>query len=161
MWSRVISVSEDTDQDLGSFSIEEDMSVMASIPRPPRARRAEEWAPLFLPTDYAKAHPDINLQHYRIGDKRLKTLGEEISKHRQRLREMALTHDKNFASDQEKDLHEVSSLARRIRRGDYNAGAVRKQQLKPDFAEPIPDASRRRMKKRAPLTISDKISIVN
>jgi hypothetical protein len=157
----VISISEDADSDLGSYSIEEDMQVMASIPRPPRARRAEEWAPLFLPTDYAKAHPDISLQDYRLGEKRLKTLGEEISKHRHRLREMALTHDKNFASDQEKDLHEVSSLARRIRRGEYNAGALRKQQLRPDFVEPIPDGSRRRMKKRAPLTLQDKISIVH
>jgi len=74
---------------------------------------------------------------------------------------MALTHDKNFASDQEKDVHEVSSLAKRIRRGEYNAGALRKQQLKPDFVEPIPDGSRRRMKKRAPLTIGEKISIVH
>ena len=82
MWSRVISVSDDTDADLSGHQIEEDMKVMASIPRPPRSRRAEEWAPLFLPTDYAKTHPDISLQHYRIGEKRLTTLGEEISKHR-------------------------------------------------------------------------------
>ena len=82
MWSRVILVSHDADSDLGSFPIEEDTATMATIPRPPRPRRAEEWAPLFLPTDYAKAHPDISLQDYRLGEKRLKTLGEEISKHR-------------------------------------------------------------------------------
>ena len=122
----MILVSEDADADLGSFCIQEDMAAMSSIPRPPRARRAEDWKPLFLPTFYSKEHQDICLEQYRLGEKRLKTLGEEISKHRQRMRELALSHDKNFASDQEKDLHEVSCLARRIRRGDYNDGAQRK-----------------------------------
>ena len=74
---------------------------------------------------------------------------------------MALTHDKNFASDQEKDLHEVSSLARRIHRGDFNAGRLRKEQLRPDFKEPVPTGARRRMKKRPPLTTGDKLSIAH
>ena len=50
--------------------------------------------------------------------------------------------DKAMAAEQDKDLHEVSSLARRIRRGDYNAGAQRKMQLRPDFSENIPDGAR-------------------
>ena len=66
-----------------------------------------------------------------------------------------------LALEQEKDLHEISCLARRIRRGDYNDGALRKQQLKPDFREPTPPGSRRRMKKRQPLKSHEKISIVH
>ena len=110
-WSRVISVSEDADADLGAFSIEEDMAEMSAIPRPPQARRGGEWQPLYLPTDYSKAHPDISLEHYRLGDRRMKTLGEEITKHRKRMRECALAHDKALAHDHGKDLHEVSCLA--------------------------------------------------
>ena len=147
MWSRVISVSEDNDEDIEIHPIEGDMAAMTALPRPPRARRAEDWKPLFLPTFYSKEHPDICLEQYRLGEKRLKTLGEEISKHRKRLREIAIAHDKTLALEQEKDLHEISCLARRIRRGDYNDGALRKQQLKPDFKEPTPAGSRRRMKK--------------
>ena len=48
-----------------------------------------------------------------------------------------------------------------MRRGDYNDGAQRKQLLKPDFAEPVPDGARRRMKKRRPLTTHDRVSIVH
>ena len=50
MWSRVISVSDDADVDLGAFSIEEDMRVMADLPKPPPARRGGEWMPLYLPS---------------------------------------------------------------------------------------------------------------
>ena len=84
---------------------------MSALPRPPRARRAEDWNPLFLPTEYAKAHPDIGLESYRLGDKRLKTLGEEISKHRKRLREKALGYDKSQAMELDRDVHDVSALA--------------------------------------------------
>ena len=93
-WSRVISLSEDADSDIGIFSIEEDTATMAEIPRPPHPRRGGEWAPLFLPTAYSKAHPDISLEQYRLGERRLRILGEEISKHRKRLRDQALAYDK-------------------------------------------------------------------
>ena len=106
--------------------LEEDMAEMSSLPRQPRPRRAEEWAPLFLPTLYAKDHQDINLEDYRLRERRLRTLGEEISKYRKMLRESALAKDKEASLGQQEDLHQVSRLARRIRRGDYSDGAQRK-----------------------------------
>ena len=51
---------------------------------------------------------------------------------------MALVHDKALAHGQERDLHEVSRLAQRVRRGDYNGGALRKEQLKPTSGSPCP-----------------------
>ena len=61
------------------------------------------------------------------------TLGEEITKHHKRLREKALAYDKSQAIDLERDVHDISALARRIRRGDYNDGALRKWQFRPDY----------------------------
>ena len=111
MWSRVISVSEDQDQDIGTYAIKEDYSAMTAMPRPPPPRRAGEWAPIFLPTEYAKAHNDITLEHYQLGERRLRTLGEEISKLRKRVREQALALDKAQAIEQEEDIHQISRLA--------------------------------------------------
>lgn len=71
----MISIEEDQDEDIGSYPIEEDYAAMTAMPRPPPPRRAGEWAPIFLPTEYAKAHNDITLEHYQLGEKRLKTLG--------------------------------------------------------------------------------------
>ena len=115
---------------------------------------------MFLPTAYAKEHLDITMDLYRLGEKRLKTLGIEVSKLREKLREAAMKRDKDVAFEQGKDIHEVSTLAKRIRRGEYNDGAIQKQLLKPDFNERIPMGQRRRSRKRGPLSINDRVDIV-
>jgi hypothetical protein len=79
MWSRVISIADDEDGDIGVYSIVEDIQILASQPREPLPRRGAEWAPLFLPTTYAREHTDMTLEHYRLGERRLKTLGIEVS----------------------------------------------------------------------------------
>jgi hypothetical protein len=61
----------------------------------------------------------MTFEHYSLGEKRLKSMGIEVSKLREKLREQALSLDKSEALDQGQDVHEVSRLAQRIRRGDY------------------------------------------
>ena len=64
------------------------------------------------------------------------------------------------ALDHGEEIHEVSRLAQRIRRGEYNDGAAKKELLKPDFSEPVPVGRRKRSRKRGPLSIGNKIDIV-
>lgn len=104
-------VSEDQDSEIGVYSIEEDYAAMIALPRPPPPRRAGEWAPIFLPTEYAKMHNDITLEHYQLGERRLKTMGQEVSKLRENLRKHALALDKAQAIEQGEDLEEISRLA--------------------------------------------------
>ena len=101
------------------------------------------------------------MEQYKLGEKRLKSLGIEVSKLREKLRELALHHDKGVAFVEGKDIHDVSRLAMRIRRGEYNDGAQRKKLLRPDFTDDVPIGSRRKSKKRGPLSINDKIGIVH
>jgi len=56
------------------------------------------------------------MEQYKLGEKRLKSLGIEVSKLREKLRELALHHDKGVAFVEGKDIHDVSRLAMRIRR---------------------------------------------
>jgi hypothetical protein len=58
-------------------------------PRPQRSS-AEPWAALFLPKQYAKEHTGLTLKDYQLDEKRLRTLGVEVSKIRKALREKAL-----------------------------------------------------------------------
>ena len=88
-------------------------------------------------------------------------MGVEVSKARERLRDAALQCDKSYAFLQGKDIHDVSSLAKRMRRGEYRDGATKKQLLKPDFDERVAIGERRLSRKRKPLSINDKIDIVH
>ena len=90
MWSRVISISEDGDEDIGVYNIEYDLVEMANKPKPPPPRRDAEWEPIYQPTSYSKSHPDISMETYAIGEKRLRTLGIEVSKLREDQRKLAL-----------------------------------------------------------------------
>ena len=73
------------------------MSLLQNQRKPAPQRRDIEWQPLFLPTAYAKEHLDITMDLYRLGEKRLKTLGIEVSKLREKLREAAMKRDKDVA----------------------------------------------------------------
>jgi hypothetical protein len=53
MWSRVISISEDEDEDIGVFNIEYDLLELLNKPKPPPPRRDAEWAPIYQPTSYS------------------------------------------------------------------------------------------------------------
>jgi hypothetical protein len=99
MWSRVISISEDTDEDIGIFNIEYDLLELLTKPKPPPPRRDAEWAPIYQPTSYSKSHPDISMVAYTIGEKRLRSLGIEVSKLREELRKLALQQAKREAQD--------------------------------------------------------------
>ena len=114
MWSRVISITEDGDEELGTYNIEFDMRELLNLSRPLPQRRGAQWAPIFQPTTYARDHPDLSLEAYGIGEKRLRNLGIEISKLRAEIRKAALHQAKAEANDQERDVMEISRLARKV-----------------------------------------------
>ena len=60
------------------------------------------------------------MEQYKLGERRLKNLGVEVSYLREKLRRTALHLDKGTAINTGKDVYEISRLALRIRRGDYN-----------------------------------------
>ena len=97
MWSRVISISEDEDEDIGVFNIEYALLELLDLPRPLPPRREAEWAPIFQPQAYSKEHEDIYMAGYAIGEKRLRILGIVFSKLREELRKDALHQSRKEA----------------------------------------------------------------
>ena len=61
---------------------------------------------------------------YALGERRLRGLGIEVSKLREELRNSALLESRKEASDLQRDVHEVSRLARRMSRGEFREGAL-------------------------------------
>jgi hypothetical protein len=114
MWSRVISISEDGDEDIGTHNIEFELQELLSMPRPPPPRLGNEWSPIFHPVTFSKDHPDLSMDAYRLGEKRLRILGVEVSKIRAWIRKEALHQAKAEAKDLDQDVMDVSRLARRV-----------------------------------------------
>ena len=113
LWSRVISISEDGDEDIGAHNIEFDLQEMINIPRMLPPRRDAGWTLIFQPSSYSKAHPDISLEAYSLGEKRFRSLGVEVSKLREELRKAAMFQAKKEALEQGQDIFDISRLARR------------------------------------------------
>ena len=61
--------------------------------------------------------------------------------------------DKGSVLDTDKDVHEVSRLAKRIRHGKYARGTDKRAKITDDFIQDTPSNLRRRSKKRKILTI--------
>ena len=80
-WTRVISLSHDNVQNLETFSIETDL-LMASVienevepiqsilEESPNVKK--KWQLIFCPKKYGSEHTDISLEHYQLGEKRMK-----------------------------------------------------------------------------------------
>ena len=94
------------------------------------------------------------MEQYKLGQRRLKNLGVEVSYLREKLRRTALHLDKGSVLDTGKEVHEVSRLAMRIRRGEYNIQDEKRFMLRDDFVEFVPHQSRKVSKNRKPFTIA-------
>ena len=76
-----------------------DILVAQGIPRVPTARRNKEWKPIFCPRGFLKDHTDITLEHYALGEKRLRNFAIEVTKFRSKFKIKAM--DLNHSHDLE------------------------------------------------------------
>jgi hypothetical protein len=61
----------------------------------PKAQRTrnEIWKPIFRSKTFEKEHDDLTFDQYRLKESKLKSLGVQVSKIRQELRDKALKID--------------------------------------------------------------------
>ena len=62
LWSRLISIRHEDEIQLEGHIIQGDIDALSSIQRNPAPRRDLIWRPIFLPSAYAKEHPEISIQ---------------------------------------------------------------------------------------------------
>ena len=102
----------------------------------------------------------MTLETYALGEKRLRSLGIEVSKLRAELRTTALHQARKEALEQQQDIMEISRMARRVQRGAFRDNTEEKRRLAPDIAEGVAVGSRKRSKRRGPLTLNEKIDVI-
>ena len=97
---------------------------------------------------------------YALDVDELKNLGVTISKFRTKLRDLALEMHKKDALWIEVEIHDITVMADRMNRGYFKGQHQQKNVYFRDFVEDTTPGSRKRGRRRKPLTCDDKIKIV-
>ena len=100
------------------------------------------------------------MEDYRLGERRLRTLGVEVSKIRETLRNQALKMDQQTAADLDVQVESISRLAMRASRGYYKPVDLERRLAQPDIEVDIAPGKRRRSRKRGALRLEEKIEIM-
>ena len=90
----------------------------------------------------------------------LKNLGVQVTRFRKRIREKALELHQSDAEELEISIHDVTALANRMLRGYFKGQIQQKNMYFRDFVDETAPGSRKRGRKRKPLTADDKMEIV-
>ena len=77
-WTRVISVSHDKPEDIAVYEVAVDIETKDERLQHLRLDRMSKkvWKPLFHPKQYAEEHAGMQMEQYRLGDRRLKVLAD-------------------------------------------------------------------------------------
>ena len=76
-------------QKLTSWDIEDDQEDDSVQPARPKAKKNSDWAPLFLSSTFLADEPVLELDRYACKDRKLRLLGERVSRYRQAILEKA------------------------------------------------------------------------
>ena len=123
-WTRVISLSHDNVQNLRTFSIDTDLLMVSEIENEAEPIQSileeqnakKKWQLIFCPKEFGDNHTDISLEHYQLGEKRMKRYGEQISDLRKIIMEKALAAENNLPEALGDDLRTVKSITKRMSR---------------------------------------------
>ena len=74
----MISVSHDKPEDIAVYEVAVDIETKDERLQYPRLDRMSKkvWKPLFHPKQYAEEHAGMQMEQYRLGDRRLKILAD-------------------------------------------------------------------------------------
>ena len=134
-WTRVISVSCDNLTKVKGYCIATDLLVNDGIEPPIKRKNAKQWNAIFWPKQFVTDNEDLELDNYRLSEKKLRKYGELVSASRKSLRESALTlTGKSILSIHEK-VNQTTRLAKKMSRWDRQERLNRKNICPADYQE--------------------------
>ena len=157
----MISLDHDDPLKMNLRELAADMSLAQAERRVPNTRREREWAPVFCPRQFVSDQTAMDLERFKLTEAKLRQQGGLISKLRKRFEKEAMqtAEDKDF--NLQEGIQEVEIIGKIIRQRGTPRDDVKTQQLQPDFKEHVPIGLRRKSRRRAVLSIDEKINIVH
>jgi hypothetical protein len=85
----VICLSKALDTDLEVWEHEKDRMELTLNVSKKKTKARPDWAPLFIAEDFLADDPVLELEHYSLKDRKLRMLGERVTRQRERILEVA------------------------------------------------------------------------
>ena len=98
-WTGVISLDDDNLKRINLREIATDLMLAPNLPGLSTKRRERNWALVFFAKDFVKEHTNITLENYELPQKKLKELGIEVSKAREKFKEASSFASKETDQD--------------------------------------------------------------
>ena len=159
-WSRVISLSTDSLENLKTFELAPDLLLSNAMAATlTRGKIAKEWSPHFWPDDYIKEGHNMSVEENKLSKSQLERLGQRATLARkiQRERASAVIKDGGYPEnmneeDAEAYLMSTERLARKMHMGYFRAP-------KSENIYYVPQLSKR--ESWSSFTLDDKINVVH
>ena len=160
-WTAVISLDQDDPVKMTLKELAPDMQLAQAERRVANTRRERLWAPLFCPRKFITDQDAMDLERFKLTPASLKNHGIAITKLRKRIEKEALKTAEEKDYNLKEAIKEVEVLAKIVRQRGTPHDSIKTMLSQPDFKEPVPIGMRRRSRRRAVLSVDEKINIVH
>ena len=161
MWTRVISVHHDNLNNIKCYELRSDLLVAQGYPESIMGNITGQWRPLFHPRRFAKEHPSMSLDQFRLSIEELKEQAELVTRLRAQVTQRALQLNVHRRRSLREDLQRVDRLAKRIQRWNTYKRMLDKDVSPADWVEDTPPQMRKRIKNRPKLSNNDILDIAH
>ena len=161
MWTRVIDLENTEEIDVESYEIDEDLLEIDEKPSDQPRKGEKPWKPLFYSKDFWKTNPSKKLDDYIISPDELFKLVNISIQHREMFLDRAEAVEEQNIEKMVDAEHDAGVQGRKVRSRGTNA-IKKENEIKPsEYRNPVTIGRRRRVRKRANLTIDEKVAIVH
>ena len=158
-WSRVISVYGDDLTKVKAYITATDMMIVQGFQPLPFDEDEDPWRLLFSPKQFILDNPEFTLEDYRLTVHSLRDYGEHISGIRTRIREVAQSVDVGGGLNIGQEIVETSKVAMKMSRWNESVKRHISTADHRAFVELVPEAKRKRMKKKPKISNTEIVSI--
>ena len=160
-WTKVISLDHDNLSKVKAYTLASDLLAAPNLPLESSARKRGTWKPHFLSSTFLRGKRGITLEQYKLKDTKLKQLAVLVSKRRAQFRAEAEKEQRRASEQMGHNEEEVKQAVKKISYRSATRPIRYPVGTHLAYKELVPPGSRRKSRKRGPLSVSTKIEIVH
>ena len=160
-WTRVICCGDGAATEPDVWQLEQDLEDESVTLQQSRGKSVRDWAPLFLAADYLATGPVLELQQHTLKDRKMRMLGERVSRHRENILEKAREQAVRDNKCLEAGAKEVKIHGQKVRARGSDEQRTPADAFEFSYKEPTSVDTRSCRRAGSKLSLLEKITIVH